>query len=75
MASVKTATVMGSVQSAPDQHLLAPPIFPLAVAGLLLVVVLFALNLTVTEGSINGLLFYANVLSMSYTVQLKKGGS
>ena len=28
-------------------------LFPLAVAGLLLVVVLFALNLTVTEGSIN----------------------
>ena len=50
-------------------------LFPLAVAGLLLVVVLFALNLTVTEGSINGLLFYANVLSMSYTVQLTKGGS
>ena len=38
---------------------------PLAVSGLFLVGVLFALNLTVTEGSINGLLFYANVIAMS----------
>ena len=40
-------------------------IIPVAVSGLFLVGVLFALNLTVTEGSINGLLFYANVLTMS----------
>ena len=44
-------------------------------AGLLLVVVLFALNLTVTEGSINGLIFYANVLSMSNAVQFSERGS
>ena len=50
-------------------------LFPLAVAGLLLVVILFALNLTVTEGSINGLIFYANVLSMSNAVQFSEGGS
>ena len=36
-----------------------------AVSGLFLVGVLFALNLTVTEGSINGLIFYANVIAMS----------
>ena len=40
-------------------------IIPIAVSGLFLVGVLFALNLTVTEGSINGLLFYANVIAMS----------
>ena len=50
-------------------------LFPLALAGLLLVVVLFALNLTVTEGSINGLIFYANVLSMSNAVQFSERGS
>ena len=50
-------------------------ILPFAVAGLLLVVVLFALNLTVTEGSINGLIFYANVLSMSNAVQFSERGS
>ena len=50
-------------------------LFPLTVAGLLLVMVLFALNLTVTEGSINGLIFYANVLSMSNAVQFSERGS
>ena len=50
-------------------------LFPFAVAGLLLIVVLFALNLTVTEGSINGLIFYANVLSMSNAVQFSESGS
>ena len=40
-------------------------IIPVAVSGLFLVGVLFALNLTVTEGNINGLLFYANVIAMS----------
>ena len=39
-------------------------ILPLAVVGLLLVAFLFALNLTVTEGSINGLVFYANVIGI-----------
>ena len=50
-------------------------LLPFAVAGLLLVVVLFALNLTVTEGTINGLIFYANVLSMGNAVQFTEGGS
>ena len=45
-------------------------ILPFAVAGLFLVVVLFALNLTVTEGSINGLIFYANVMAMNHTTFL-----
>ena len=40
-------------------------LFPLAASGLVLVAVLFVLNLTVAEGSINGLIFYANVISMS----------
>ena len=40
-------------------------LFPLTASGLVLVAVLFVLNLTVTEGSINGLIFYANVISMS----------
>ena len=43
-------------------------LLPLTVAGLLLVAVLFALNLTVTEGSINGLIFYANVVGMNCTI-------
>ena len=42
-------------------------LFPLAACGLVLVAVLFVLNLTVTAGSINGLIFYANVISMSHS--------
>ena len=45
-------------------------ILPLALSGLFLVVILFALNLTVTEGSINGLIFYANVIAMNRVVLL-----
>lgn len=42
-------------------------LLPLAAAGLVLVALLFALNLTVTEGSINGLIFYANVMEMTHS--------
>ena len=45
-------------------------ILGLALSGLFLVVILFALNLTVTEGSINGLIFYANVIAMNRAVLL-----
>ena len=43
-------------------------VLPLAVAGLLVVAVLFTLQLTVSEGSINGLIFYANVMGMNHVV-------
>ena len=36
-----------------------------AIAGLILVVLLFALRLTVATGTINGVIFYANILSLS----------
>ena len=39
-----------------------------AVAGLLLVALLFALRLTVATGTINGLIFYANILDLSMDV-------
>ena len=40
-------------------------LLPLALSGLMLVAVLFALNLTVTEGTVNGLIFFANVVEMA----------
>ena len=49
-------------------------LLPLAVTGLLLVAFLFALDLTVTEGDINGLIFYANVMVMSQSVYTKEAG-
>ena len=43
--------------------LLLIPLF--AAMGILLVVILLLLNMTVTEGTVNGLLFYANIVQIS----------
>ena len=40
------------------------------VAGIVLVVVLYLLNLTVTNGTINGIIFYANIVSINDSVFL-----
>ena len=40
------------------------------VAGIVLVVLLYFLNLTVTKGTINGIIFYANIVSINDTVFL-----
>ena len=45
-----------------DLYLLTLPVY--AVAGLLLVTVLFALRLTVATDTVNGIIFYANTLSL-----------
>ena len=45
-----------------DVYLLTIPAY--ALAGLLLVVLLFALRITVATGTINGLIFYTNVLGL-----------
>ena len=44
-----------------------------AVMGILLVVVLIALNLTVSVGTLNGLLFYANIVKLYGPVFSRKG--
>ena len=43
------------------------------VAGIVLVVLLYLLNLTVTSGTINGIIFYANVISINGSVFLANG--
>ena len=42
-----------------------------AMAGILLVLLLTACNLTVTEGTINGLLFYCNIISSNHPLFFK----
>ena len=39
-----------------------------AIAGIILVVVIFVLNFTITSGTINGIIFYANVISINETI-------
>ena len=43
-------------------------IIPIALAGLLLVFLIFHLNLTVTDGNINAFVLYANIISINTTV-------
>ena len=40
-------------------------VIPIAVAGLVLVLLLFILNLTVTDGDINGFILYVNIISIN----------
>ena len=46
-----------------------------AVAGIVLVILLIVLNLTVSVGSINGLLFYANLVKLNESVFFSKGNT
>ena len=48
------------------------PVF--AISGVLLVVLLIALNLTVSVGSINGMLFYANIVKLNESAFFPRGG-
>ena len=43
-------------------------IIPIAIAGLVLVSLLFVLNLTVTDGTINGFILYVNIISINTPV-------
>ena len=47
------------------------PIF--LVSGIMLVVLLFPLNLTVTVGSINGIIFYVNIVQLNSSVFFSEG--
>ena len=38
---------------------------PIAIVGIILVLILFILNLTVTDGTINGFIFYANIIGIN----------
>ena len=38
-----------------------------AIAGIILVIIIFVLNLTITTGTINGIIFYANIISINET--------
>ena len=47
-------------------------VFAFAGAGIILVIILFVFNFTVTSGNINGLVFYANVVSINTAVFFQK---
>ena len=71
--SANLSTVLGSNNCLPctDDYLML--IIPFALAGVALVVLLIGLNLTVSVGTINGLVFYANIVLVSKFIFFAEG--
>jgi len=64
------SAVFGSSQCKKCSNIYLFIMMPIAVAGIMLVIVLFVLNLTVTNGTINTFIFYINVITMNYSTLL-----
>ena len=59
------STVFGSSKCHPCSNLYLLLIIPITIAGLLLVLTLFFINLTVTDGTINAFIMYTNIISVN----------
>ncbi|XP_065908038.1 uncharacterized protein [Dysidea avara] len=59
------STVFGSSQCKHCSNIYMLIIIPLGIAGIMLVLLLFAVNLTVTDGMINSFLLYMNIVSIN----------
>ena len=62
------STTFGTSQCAKCSHYYLLLVIPFALMGVALVVMIFLLNLTVTNGTLNGLIFYANIVRINYTI-------
>ena len=69
------STVFGSSQCkhCPSVYLLI--IIPIGIAGVVLVLLLFVLNLTVANGNINPFLFYVNIISINISILFQRDKS
>jgi len=61
------STVFGSSHCKHCSSVYLLLIIPIAIAGVVLVMMLFTFNLTVTNGIINTLIFYVNIISINYS--------
>ena len=61
------SAVFGSSQCKHCSNIYLFMIIPIAIAGIVLVIMLFTFNLTVTNGVINALIFYVNIISINYS--------
>ena len=66
------STVFGSSHCQKCSNIYLFLIVPIAIAGLVLVLLLFILNLTVTDGTINAFIFYVNIISVNTPVFFSK---
>ena len=62
------STIFGSSQCKECSNFYLFIIIPIAVAGVVLVMMLFIFNLTVTSGTINTFIFYVNIISINYSI-------
>ena len=62
------STVFGSSHCQQCSNIYLFLIVPIAIAGLVLVLLLFILNLTVTDGTINAFILYVNIISINTPV-------
>ena len=69
------STVFGSSQCKHCSSIYLLITVPIGIAGVALVLVLFALDLTVTSGEINSFLLYINILSINSSIFFPNGGS
>ena len=61
------SAVFGSSQCKHCSNIYLFMIIPIAIAGFVLVIMLFTFNLTVTNGIINTLIFYVNIISINHS--------
>ena len=62
------STVFGSSQCKRCSSVYLLIIIPIGIAGFVMVLLLFSLNLTTTDGKINSLLFYTNIVGINHSV-------
>lgn len=62
------STVFGSSQCKQCTNYYLLIIIPIAVAGFILVLLIFIFNLTITDGTINIFIFYANIISINFSL-------
>ena len=65
--------VFGSSHCKQCSNLYLLIIIPIGIAGVLLVLLLFILNFTVTDGDINAFLFYVNIFEINNSIFLQSG--
>ena len=61
------STVFGSSNCKQCSNVYLLLVIPIAIAGVVLVIMLFTFNLTVTNGIINTFIFYVNIISINYS--------
>ena len=62
------STVIGSLQCKKCSNINLLIVVPIVIAGVVLVVILFISNLTVTSGIINIFIFYVNIININYSM-------